>query len=120
MSESIKQQLPTIVAIAVIGLVAGVFALGFVHGQAEVMDVGAFETWILVVPCAVMLLMAFFIGLTANVISKRLYQIVVGICLVAGVVCMLVTSSWLSSADTAALLLATAFALMDRSSSCSS
>lgn len=106
MSEGIKQHLPVIIAISLVGLATGAFAMMRIRDGAVGMDVGAFSTYIIVVPCAIMLVCSFLIAVTAPSIGRQLYLIVVGTCLAAGVVSMIVSSIWMADPAVASALLA--------------
>ena len=106
MTESVRKHLPTIVVVAIIGIATTYLVLAQVLANAASLDVDAFSTWIFGVPCIVMFVCAAVIAATAHSIGRQLYLVVVAICLVAGLVCMVVTSGWLSDEATAALLLA--------------
>lgn len=106
MNESVRRHLTAIVGITLLGAVTGCLALSFVHDAAAGMSAGAFSTWIIVVPCAVMLVASFAITATASEIGRQLFLTVLAICLVAGVASMLVTSSWMSDPALSAQLLA--------------
>ena len=106
MSDVVRQHLTVIVATCLLGIAVASFILLQVHDAAGSMDVSTFSLAIFIVPCIVMLVCSFIIMVTANAIGRQLFVVVVGICFATGIVCMVVTSGWLSDANVAAQLLA--------------
>lgn len=106
MTEGLKEHLPIIIAVTLVGLGTAAFALSYVHGNVSNMNVSMFNTLIILVPCVVMFICSFIIAFTASEIGRQLYLIVVGICLACGVVSLVVTSFWAADANVAAALLA--------------
>lgn len=107
MSDDLKRHIPVIVVVTLVGIASCAFALMQVlNGVATGMDLSTFSTAIIVIPCIGMLLCSFFIAFSAPEISRNLYLIVLGICLVTGFASMFVTSGWMSNADIAAQLVA--------------
>ena len=106
MSEEVKEHLPTVALVSALGVLGAAFALSRVHAAAGDMSVGAFSLAIFVIPCVVMVVCSFVIMLTASAIGRQLFLVVVGICFVAGIVSIFVTSAWFSDPELAALLLA--------------
>lgn len=106
MTESVRRHLPIIVVVSLVGIATSYFLLARVYADASHLDVGAFGTYIFLIPCAVMFVCSTIIMLTAHEIGRQLYLVVVGICLAAGIVCMVITSVWLMDDSIAAALLA--------------
>ena len=106
MNEDLKRHLPTIAIVSVIGVLACAFALSQVLASAERMSVDDFSLAVFVVPCIAMVLCSFLIVATSEAIGRQLFLVVVGICLVAGLASLVVTSGWFSEPDVAAKLLA--------------
>lgn len=106
MNDEVRQHLTVIVAVFLLGIAATVFALMQVYGAAGTMDVGSFSNAVFLVPCIAMVICSFVIMLTARAIGRQLFVVVVGVCFVAGIVSMVVTSGWLSNPGIAELLLA--------------
>ena len=106
MTESLKRHLPVIVAVCLVGLATGAFALMQVKNAVPSMDVGTFEGLIIIIPCAIMFICSLIIAMTAHTIERSLYVTMLVICLALGVVSMVVTSIWESDAALTAALLA--------------
>lgn len=106
MSEGLKRHLPVIVVVTLICLATAAFALSRVLAGASDMSARTFSLYIIVIPCAIMVVGAFAISFTAEEIGRQLFLTVVGICFVLGVACMVVTSTWMSDATIASQLLA--------------
>lgn len=96
-NEVVRQHLTVIVAACLLGIAVTSFALLQIHDAAGSMDASTFSLAIFVVPCVVMVVCSFIIMFTANAIGRQLFVVVVGICFVAGIVSMVVTSGWLSN-----------------------
>ena len=96
MTEGLRKHLPMIVVITIIGVGTGIIALSRVLDAAQGMTTGMFSRLIIVIPCSIMLVCSLLIAMTASEISRQLYLIVVGICVVFGIVSMVVTSGWMS------------------------
>ena len=94
MSDEVREHLFVIIAVSVVGIIAAVFALMQVHANMANMDEGAFSWAVFLIPCVAMLVCSFAIMATANAIGRQLFVVVTGICLAAGVVAMVATSSW--------------------------
>ena len=105
MQESLKKHLPAIAAIGIIGFLTGAFILSIVHDNAASLSVGAFSMYTFLIPCALMLLCSFAMAMTANEINHQLFVTVLAICVVAGVISVLVVSSWMEDPELAAKLL---------------
>ena len=106
MSDSLRAHIPVIVAVCAVGIVTGAFALMKVNEAASGMDVGTYETLIIIIPCAIMLICSIIVAMTAQVIERRLYVIMMAICLAAGTVSMVLTSIWMSDPTLSSALLA--------------
>ena len=106
MDAVVRNHLPVIVVVTLVGVITGCVALTFVHNSASTMDANLFSGLLFVVPCAIMLVCSFVIAFTAYEIGRQLYIVVLSICLILGVVSMLVGSAWLSDQSIAAQLLA--------------
>lgn len=106
MTEGFRKQLPVIVAVSLVGIVTGAFALVRVLDAAASMNVETFSSLVFVIPCAIMLICSLVVAITAHSIGRQLYVTMLGICLVTGVVSMVLTSIWMSDASLAASLLA--------------
>lgn len=106
MNEDLKRHLPVIV-IATLACIAGtVLALMSLKNAAGGMQLDAFSLAVFVIPCIAMLVGSFVIMVTSEVISRKLFVVVTGICLATGVVAMVVTSSWFQDATLVEALLA--------------
>ena len=106
MSESLRNHLPVIVAVSVVGALTGAFALMQVRNGVAGMTVGTFDMLIIVVPCVIMLICSLIVAMTAKAIERSLYVTMMGICLALGLISMVVTSTWAANPDVAAALLA--------------
>ena len=106
MTEGLKQHLPIIVVVSLVGLGTAAFALHNVLMGVGSMNVDTFNTLIIVIPCAIMLVCSFIIAFTASEIGRQLYLTVVGISVVLGIVSMILTSMWASDPTIATALLA--------------
>ena len=106
MPKEIRDNLQTIVIVTVIGFILCAVALTFVHNGAAHLSVSAFDTLIIVIPCAIMLVGSMIIAFTAKTIGPNLFFCLVIICLALGIVSMIVTSIWMSDANIANALLA--------------
>ena len=105
-SDVVRQHLTVIVAVSLLGIAVTVFALMQIRNAAGSMDASTFSLAIFVIPCAAMVICSFIIMLTAASIGRQLFVVVVGICFVAGIVSMVITSGWLSDANIVEQLLA--------------
>lgn len=105
MSDSLKQHLPTVVAVLLIGLATTAFALSRVLSSAGDISVEAFSAYIIAIPTIAMIVCSFVIMFTAQRVGRQLYLVVVATCFVLGIVSMVVTSAWMSDASVAAQLL---------------
>ena len=106
MSDSVRKHLPIIIVVSLAGIATGYLVLSSVYAGASDMSVEAFNSFIFLVPCACMLACSTIIMLTAQEIGRQMYLIVVGLCLAAGIICMIVTSTWLMDDALASSLLA--------------
>ncbi|MBO4353293.1 MAG: hypothetical protein J5818_07385 [Eggerthellaceae bacterium] len=106
MSESLKRHIPVIVAVSLVGIATGAFALIQVRNAAASMDTGTFEGLIIVIPCMIMLICSLIVAMTAHAIERNLYVTMLVICLAVGIVSMVLTSIWEADASLTALLLA--------------
>lgn len=106
MNDELKDHLPTIIATFAIGIAACAFALLQVYNNAGAMNVDMFSMAVWVVPCVFMVICSFVIMVTANAIGRKLFLVVVGVCFVAGVIEMVLTSTWFSNPDIVSALLA--------------
>lgn len=106
MTDDIRENLPALIAVTVIGIATCAFALMQVRANAGSMDYGTFSNFIFLIPCAIMLIGSFIVVLMSQQIGRKLYLTLAGICFVLGIVVMVITSSWLSDPDIAAKLLA--------------
>ena len=105
MNEYMKRHVPIIVVVSIVCAVSAAFVLMYLHGAAADMSLDAFSLAVFVVPCIAMVVASLVIVATSSFISRQLYVVALGICLAAGVVAMVVTSSWFQDpALTAALL----------------
>ena len=105
MTESLKRHLPVIIVVCLVGAATAAFALMQVRNSVDEMDVAMFETLVIVIPCAAMLVCSAVVAMTAHTIERSLYVTMLAICFVLGLVSMVATSMWESdSAVTAALL----------------
>ena len=105
MSEYVRKQLPVIVAVFAIGIFTAGFALMQLRGSASGVDVDAFSTYSLVIPCVAIAICSLAIMLMANEIGRQLFVIVSSVCVIAGAISMIVVSVWLSDQSFAAQLL---------------
>lgn len=106
MSDELKQHIPAIVVIYLVGVATCAFALMQVHSGVQGLDVNLFSTLIIVIPCAALLICSFLIAFSAPEISRPLYVLVLGASLALGFIAVFVTSSWMSNAEIAAQLVA--------------
>lgn len=106
MNETVKQHLPIIVVVSLLGIATTYFLLSRAYASAATLSVDSFSTYIFGIPCIVMFICSTVIMMTAHRIGRQLYLVIVTICLITGVISMLVTSTWLSDDSIAALLLA--------------
>ena len=106
MGEVVKSNLPVIIAATLLGIIAGYFAFKAIHDGVGGMDVALFSGLVFVIPCVIMLVASFAIAATAQEIGRQLYVVVLGICLVTGIVSMCIASGWMSDSAIAATLVA--------------
>ena len=106
MDKHIRDNLPTIIVIWLIGIATCAFGLVLVRNNAASLDVGAFSWAVFLIPCVVMILAPFAITLVAQSIGKQLYLSMLGISVVLGIIVMVITSGWMSDPDIAAKLMA--------------
>lgn len=106
MTESLKEHLPVIAVVCIVGAATAAFALMQVRNGAAGMDVALFEALIIVIPCAAMLVCSAIVAMTAHTIERSLYVTMLAICLAMGLVSMVVTSLWESDPSVTAALLA--------------
>ena len=106
MTESLRNHLPVIVAVSVVGTLTGAFALMQVRNGVSGMTVGTFDMLIIVIPCVIMLVCSLIVAATAKAIERPLYVTMMGICLALGLVSMVATSMWAANPDIAAALVA--------------
>ncbi|MBR0403891.1 MAG: hypothetical protein IJI68_01615 [Eggerthellaceae bacterium] len=105
MTDIVKQHLPTIVVVTIVGIATSYFLLSRVLANVANMDVDGFSTAVFGIPCVVMFICSTIIVLTAPGINRQLYLVVVIICMVLGVISMLCSNAWmLDKTITAALL----------------
>lgn len=97
MSQAVKQHLAVIVVVSLIGIATAVFAL--MQARSAGLNADTLATAVWVIPCVVMVVASFVIMLTASSIGRQLFLVVAGICFVAGIVGMVVTSGWFSGTD---------------------
>ena len=103
---SIRKQLPVIAVIFILGTLICCYFLAQVHDGAASMTFDQFSLYIIVIPCAAMLVCSFVSVLIADEISRQQYLLIVVICMVLGVISMVVTSNWMSDPTIADALLA--------------
>ena len=106
MTDGLKQHLPVIVTVTILGFITCAFVLMRVHDGAAGMDVPTFSTLIIVIPCAFMFLCSLVVAMTAHSIGRQLYVTMLAICFIGGLVSMVITSIWTADANLAAALLA--------------
>ena len=106
MNQHIKRHLPVIIAVSAVCAASAAFALSFLHGAASDMSLDAFSLAVFVVPCVAMVVASLVMVMTSSFLSRQLYVIALGICLAAGIVAMVVTSSWFQDPVITAALLA--------------
>lgn len=106
MDKDIRDNLPTIIVIWLIGIATCAFGLVLVRNNAASLDVGAFSWAVFLIPCVVMILAPFAITLVAQSIGKQLYLSMLGISVVLGIIVMVITSGWMSDPDITAKLMA--------------
>ena len=106
MSDIVKNHLSVIIAATLLGIVAGYFAFKAIYDGIGGMDEVLFSGLVFGVPCAIMFIASFIVAVTAQEIGRPLYIVMLGICLVTGVVSMLVASNWMSDSTIAATLTA--------------
>ncbi|MBQ3329292.1 MAG: hypothetical protein IJG88_04995 [Eggerthellaceae bacterium] len=106
MDKDIRDNLPTIIVIWLIGVATCAFGLVLVRNNAASLDVGAFSWAVFLIPCAVMILAPFAITLVAQSIGKQLYLSMLGISVALGIIVMVITSGWMSDPDITAKLMA--------------
>lgn len=106
MDSDLRENLPTIAVITIIGVVTSAFGLLMVHDNASSLDAKTFLALVIIIPCAVMVLASFAITLVAPRIGRQLYIAILGLCLLFGVISMFVTSAWTSDSQITAQLLA--------------
>lgn len=104
MSDSVRQHLPVIAVVTVVGLATGAFAMMRVADAAAGLDLGTFSLLMLVAPCAVMLVGSFIIAATATRIERQLYVVVLATCLAAGLVSLVAAAAMTSDPAIAAAL----------------
>lgn len=106
MTDGMKRHLPVIIVVSIVCLASTCYALSRVLAGVPDMSVRTFSLYVIVIPCAAMVIGAFAVTFTADEIGRQLYITMLAICLALGIVCMVVTSSWMSDAGIAAQLLA--------------
>ena len=105
MTDIVKQHLPTIIVVTLVGIATSYFLLSRVLGNVANMDVDGFSTAVFGIPCIVMFICAAIIALTSPGINRQLYIVIVSICLALGVISMLFSNAWmLDETITTALL----------------
>ena len=105
MTDIVKQHLPTIIVVTLVGIATTCFLLTQVLGNVENMDVDGFATATFGIPCIVMFVCSTIILITSPGINRQIYIVVVAICMVLGVISMLFSNSWmLDNTITSALL----------------
>jgi len=95
MTDIVKQHLPVIVVVTLVGIATSYFLLTSVLGNVANMDVDGFATATFGIPCVVMFVCSFIIALTSPGINRQLYVVIVGIGLATGIVSMLAGNAWL-------------------------
>jgi uncharacterized membrane protein YfcA len=106
MTDIVKQHLPTIAVVTLVGIATSYFLLSQVLGNVANMDVDGFSTAVFGIPCIVMFICSTIIVLTASGINRQLYIVVVAICMILGVISMLISNAWMLDKDITAALLA--------------
>ena len=106
MPKEIRDNLQTIVVVTIVGFILCAVALSFVHNSAAHLSVAAFDTLVIVIPCAIMFIGSLVIAFTAKTIGPNLFFCLVIICLALGIVSMVVTSIWMGDSNIANALLA--------------
>ena len=106
MSDDIRQNLPTLVVVFGIGLITCAFAISMVLGNASSFNVSAFSLIVFIIPSIVMVLAPFAVTLVSQRVGRKLYVLMLIICLIFGVAMMILASMWLSDPEIAAKLLA--------------
>ena len=106
MDDAVRQHMTVIVAVLLLGVIAGAFALLQLRNAAGSLDVGAFSLAVFVIPCVIMVICSFIIMMTAQAIGRQLFAVVVLACFAFGVVSMVVTSGWFADATITDQLLA--------------
>ena len=96
MDIDVRENLPTIVIMTLIGAATCAFALFQVHENAGSMNASTFSTLIFIIPCVFLVLISLATTIVANRIGRQLYLVMLVISLVFGVAVMVITSSWLT------------------------
>lgn len=105
MKEQVRKHLPILIAIFAIGVLTGAFALMQVKNAVPGISVDAFNTIIMIVPCAIALICSFVSMMLASEIGKQLFIVTTMTSLFIGVVILIVTSVWMFDQSFAAQLL---------------
>ena len=106
MTEGLRRHVPVIAVVSLLGIAIGAFALVSVLNNAPALSVESFSLYIIVIPCALMLVCSLAIMASASEINRQLFLVVAGICFASGIVSMVVTSIWLADPAVASALLA--------------
>lgn len=106
MDRVVKKHLPVIIAATLICFFTGASILTFVHGNAASMTANVFALLLFLVPCVLMFVGSAVIAATASEIGRGLYLTVLVVSLVAGLIAMVITSTWLEDPAITAPLLA--------------
>ena len=106
MSDDIRENLPTLAAVTLIGIATCAFALFQVFANAASFSLSVFGIVIFVIPSAIMLIGSFVIVLSAQRIGRKLYVTILAICFVLGLAVMVGTSVWMADPSISSQLLA--------------
>ena len=106
MTDIVKQHLPIIAVVTIVGIATTCFILTQVLTNVSSMDVDSFNTAAFGIPCIVMFICSTIIVLTAPGINRQLYIVVVAICMVLGVISMLALNFWMLDTSITTPLLA--------------
>lgn len=106
MTDTVKQHLPIIVVVTLVGIATSYFLLSRVLAGISALDVDAFSTAVFLIPCIVMLVCSIVIVITSHAINRQLYLVVVGIALITGIASMIAANAWLLDPAISSALLA--------------
>jgi len=106
MTDIVKQHLPVIVVVTLVGVATMYLVLSRVLAGVAGMDLGTFSTFTFGVPCVMIFVCSTVIALTSPGINRQLYVVIVGIGMVVGIASMIACNVWEHDSSITSALLA--------------